>query len=144
MLDSHPDTALLLPLHKNPTVREPCSNSSAPTPGCSSEPLDYDSLVAAIRGSTLLLTDSGGLQEEAPSLGKPVLVLRRTTERPEAVQAGTAKLIGTDSDAIAAEASVLLDQPDAYEAMARAHNPFGDGKASERIESISAEFLANR
>ena len=106
--------------------------------------LDYDSLVAAIRGSTLLLTDSGGLQEEAPSLGKPVLVLRRTTERPEAVQAGTAKLIGTDSDAIATEASALLDQPEAYEAMARAHNPFGDGKASERIEAISAEFLAKR
>ena len=143
VLDSHPDTALLLPLHKNPTVREPLQQLLGSHPRvflC--EPLDYDSLVAAIRGSTLLLTDSGGLQEEAPSLGKPVLVLRRTTERPEAVQAGTAKLIGTDGDVIASEASLLLDNPQAYEAMARAHNPFGDGKASARIEAICAEFLA--
>ena len=142
MLDSHPDTALLLPPHKNPTVREPLQQLLGSHPRVFlSEPLDYDSLVAAIRGSTLLLTDSVA-SKEAPSLGKPVLVLRRTTERPEAVQAGTAKLIGTDSDAIATEASALLDQPEAYEAMARAHNPFGDGKASERIEAISAEFLA--
>ena len=81
VLDSHPDTALLLLLHKNPPCASPCSNSSAPTPGYFSEPLDYDSLVAAIRGSTLLLTDSGGLQEEAPRWASR-LVLRRTTERP--------------------------------------------------------------
>ena len=106
------------------------------------EPLDYDRLVAAIRGCTLLLTDSGGLQEEAPSLGKPVLVLRRTTERPEAVQAGTAKLIGTDAEVIEAEASTLLSNAAAYDAMARAHNPFGDGTASKQIEAACAEFLA--
>ena len=144
VLDRFPDTALLLPLHRNPTVREPLQALLGEHPRVVlTEPLDYDRLVAAMKGCTLLLTDSGGLQEEAPALGKPVLVLRRTTERPEAVQAGTAKLIGTDSDAIATEASVLLDQPEAYEAMARAHNPFGDGKASERIEAISAEFLAS-
>jgi len=90
------------------------------------EPLDYDQLVVAMRGATLVLTDSRGLQEEAPALGKPVLVLRRTTERPEAVEAGTARLIGTDSADIVAEASLLLIDASAYEAMARAHNPFGD------------------
>ena len=97
--------------------------------------------MAAIRGCTLLLTDSGGLQEEAPSLGKPVLVLRRTTERPEAVQAGTAKLIGTETDVIDAETSTLLNDASAYEAMARAHNPFGDGTASSQIEAACAAYL---
>jgi len=101
-------------------------------------------LVAAMRAATLLLTDSGGLQEEAPALGKPVLVLRRTTERPEAVQAGTARLIGTDSADIVREASLLLDSHEAYEAMARAHNPFGDGQASVRIVEASRRFLADR
>jgi UDP-N-acetylglucosamine 2-epimerase (non-hydrolysing) len=108
------------------------------------EPLDYDRLVAAMKAATLILTDSGGLQEEAPALGKPVLVLRRTTERPEAVDAGTARLIGTDSADILREASLLLDSPEAYEAMARAHNPFGDGHASERIVAASRGFLAAR
>jgi UDP-N-acetylglucosamine 2-epimerase (non-hydrolysing) len=97
-----------------------------------------------MRGATLLLTDSGGLQEEAPALGKPVLVLRRTTERPEAVEAGTARLIGTDSEAIVAEASELLQKPAAYDAMARAHNPFGDGYASGRILAAARRFLGER
>ena len=108
------------------------------------EPLDYDRLVAAMRGCTLLLTDSGGLQEEAPALGKPVLVLRRTTERPEAVAAGTAKLIGTDAAAILSETSLLLENEDAYGAMARAHNPFGDGQASGRIVVAARRYLAAR
>jgi len=95
-----------------------------------------------MRGCTLLLSDSGGLQEEAPALGKPVLVLRRTTERPEAVDAGTAKLIGTASADILREASLLLEDSNAYDAMARAHNPFGDGKASARIVEVSRRFLA--
>jgi UDP-N-acetylglucosamine 2-epimerase (non-hydrolysing) len=99
-------------------------------------------LVAAIRSSTLLLTDSGGLQEEAPALGKPVLVLRRTTERPEAVEAGTARLVGTDSAAILAAASELLSDPVAYGAMAQARNPFGDGHASERIVAAARRFLS--
>ena len=145
LLDRFPDTALLLPLHRNPTVREPLQALLGDHPRAFlTEPLDYDQLVAAMRGSTLVLSDSGGLQEEAPALGKPVLVLRRTTERPEAVDAGTAKLIGTDSADIVAEASRLLEDSAAYEAMARAHNPFGDGLASGRIVEAARRFLANQ
>ncbi|MEB3348394.1 MAG: UDP-N-acetylglucosamine 2-epimerase (non-hydrolyzing) [Cyanobacteriota bacterium] len=143
VLDRFPDTALLLPLHRNPTVREPLQELLGDHPRAFlTEPLDYDALVAAMRACTLLLTDSGGLQEEAPALGKPVLVLRRTTERPEAVQAGTARLIGTDAAAIEAETALLLNDPQAYQAMARAHNPFGDGKASGRIVALTQAFLA--
>ncbi|MEB3270441.1 MAG: UDP-N-acetylglucosamine 2-epimerase, partial [Synechococcus sp.] len=138
-----PDVAILLPLHRNPTVREPLQALLGRHPRAFlGEPLDYDRLVAAMRAATLVLTDSGGLQEEAPALGKPVLVLRRTTERPEAVEAGTARLIGTDREAIVREASLLLDDPLAYQAMARAHNPFGDGHASERIVAAARAFLA--
>ena len=134
VLDDHPDTVLLLPLHRNPTVRDPLRALLGDHPRVVlTEPLDYDRLVAAMQGCTLLLTDSGGLQEEAPALGKPVLVLRRTTERPEAVEAGTARLVGVDAEAIASEAHRLLSDPEAYNAMARAVNPFGDGKASSRI-----------
>jgi UDP-N-acetylglucosamine 2-epimerase (non-hydrolysing) len=142
LLDRHPDTALLLPLHRNPTVREPLQELLGDHPRAHlCEPLDYDELVGAIRGCTLLLSDSGGLQEEAPALGKPVLVLRRTTERPEAVTAGTARLIGTDRESIVDEASRLLDDPQAYAAMAQARNPFGDGQASGRILEASRRFL---
>ena len=142
VLERFPDTALLLPLHRNPTVREPLRALLGHHPRAFLiEPLDYDKLVAAMRGSTLLLSDSGGIQEEAPALGKPVLVLRRTTERPEAVDAGTAKLIGTDSASILAETARLLEDPAAYEAMARAHNPFGDGQSSGRIVEAARRFL---
>ena len=142
VLERFPDTALLLPLHRNPTVREPLQALLGEHPRAFlTEPLDYDQLVAAMRGCTLLLSDSGGLQEEAPALGKPVLVLRRTTERPEAVDAGTARLIGTASADILREASLLLENGEAYEAMARAHNPFGDGQASARIVDVSRRFL---
>ena len=145
VLERFPDTALLLPLHRNPTVREPLQALLGDHPRAFlTEPLDYDRLVAAMRGATLLLTDSGGLQEEAPALGKPVLVLRRTTERPEAVDAGTAKLIGTDSADIVRETALLLESPEAYEAMARAHNPFGDGQASARILESCRSFLNAR
>ncbi len=145
VLDRFPDTALLLPLHRNPTVREPLQALLGDHPRAFlTEPLDYDQLVAAMRGSTLVLSDSGGLQEEAPALGKPVLVLRRTTERPEAVDAGTAKLIGTDTADIVAEASRLLEDSTAYEAMARSHNPFGDGLASGRIVEAARAFLSQR
>jgi UDP-N-acetylglucosamine 2-epimerase (non-hydrolysing) len=144
LLDLHPDTALLLPLHRNPTVREPLQAILGTHPRAFlTEPLDYNHLVAALRGCTLVQTDSGGLQEEAPALGKPVLVLRRTTERPEAVAAGTAKLIGTDSSTIVAEASRLLENPEAYAAMAMAHNPFGDGYASDRIVAAALRFMAS-
>ena len=142
VLERFPDTALLLPLHRNPTVREPLQALLGDHPRAFlTEPLDYDQLVAAMRGCTLLLSDSGGLQEEAPALGKPVLVLRRTTERPEAVDAGTAKLIGTDSADILRETALLLEVDEAYQVMARAHNPFGDGQASQRILELSRSFL---
>jgi len=145
LLERFPDTVLLLPLHRNPTVREPLQALLGNHPrAVLTEPLDYDRLVAAMKAATLILTDSGGLQEEAPALGKPVLVLRRTTERPEAVDAGTARLIGTDGADILREAALLLESPEAYEAMARAHNPFGDGQASARIVDSSRRFLSTR
>jgi UDP-N-acetylglucosamine 2-epimerase (non-hydrolysing) len=143
ILDKFPDTALLLPLHRNPTVREPLQALLGNHPRIFlTEPLDYAELVGAIGRSHLLLTDSGGLQEEAPSLGKPVLVLRETTERPEAVAAGTAKLVGTNSEDIFAAASELLSNSTAYEAMANAINPFGDGHAAERILQIVQNYLS--
>ncbi|AFY60233.1 non-hydrolyzing UDP-N-acetylglucosamine 2-epimerase [Synechococcus sp. PCC 6312] len=142
ILENFPDTALLLPLHRNPTVREPLQAALGDHPRVFlTEPLDYTQLVAAIQRCYLLLTDSGGLQEEAPSLGKPVLVLRETTERPEAVSAGTAKLVGTNPETIQSAAAQLLSDPVAYGAMANAINPFGDGKAAGRIVEITRNFL---
>lgn len=142
ILDQFPDTALLLPLHKNPTVREPLQALLGDHPRVFlTEPLDYTELVGAIQRCHLILTDSGGLQEEAPSLGKPVLVLRETTERPEAISAGTAKLVGTDSEIIATSAADLLSNSDAYNAMAMAINPFGDGLAASRILKIVEEYF---
>lgn len=141
ILDKFPDTALLLPLHRNPTVREPLQAILGDRPRVFlTEPLDYAELVGAIQRCYLLLTDSGGLQEEAPSLGKPVLVLRETTERPEAIAAGTAKLVGTNPDRIVATAAELLSDPAAYQAMANAINPFGDGRAAERILQIVENY----
>ena len=145
ILEKFPDTALLLPLHRNPTVREPLQALLGNHPRVFlTEPLDYCELVGAIQRSYFLLTDSGGLQEEAPSLGKPVLVLRETTERPEAVTAGTAKLVGTEPAKVVAAATQLLSNPDAYEAMATAINPFGDGRAAQRIFQIVENYLRIR
>lgn len=145
ILDKFSDTALLLPLHRNPTVREPLKAILGSHPRVFlTEPLDYAELVGAIQRCYLLLTDSGGLQEEAPSLGKPVLVLRETTERPEAIAAGTAKLVGTNPSQILAFASDLLSNFTAYEAMATAINPFGDGHAAERILQIVSSFCQRR
>lgn len=142
ILDKFPDTALLLPLHKNPTVREPLQALLGNHPRVFlTEPLDYAELVGAMQRCYLLLTDSGGLQEEAPALGKPVLVLRETTERPEAIAAGTAKLVGTDSEEIVAAASILLGDKQAYHQMATAVNPFGDGHAAERIVDIVRKYF---
>ncbi len=142
ILDKFPDTALLLPLHRNPTVREPLKALLDEHPRTFLvEPLDYAQLVGAMKRAYLLLTDSGGLQEEAPGLGKPVLVLRETTERPEAVTAGTAKLVGTNPARVVAAASELLGDSAAYTAMAKAVNPFGDGHASERIARIVTDYL---
>lgn len=145
ILNKFPDTALLLPLHRNPTVREPLQALLGNHERIFlTEPLDYAQLVGAIMRSHLVLTDSGGLQEEAPSLGKPVLVLRETTERPEAVSAGTAKLVGTNPTEIVATTAELLSNPAAYEAMANAINPFGDGHAAERILQIVQSYLISQ
>lgn len=139
-LNQFPDTALVLPLHRNPTVREPFQTLLGAHPRVFlTEPLDYTDLVGAIQRCHLLMTDSGGLQEEAPSLGKPVLVLRDTTERPEAIEAGTAKLVGTKSTQLAHAAAELLNSQQAYNAMANAINPFGDGHAAERILQIVSD-----
>jgi len=143
ILDKFPNTALLLPLHRNPTVREPLQSLLGDHPRVFlTEPLDYAELVGAIQRCHLILTDSGGLQEEAPSLGKPVLVLRETTERPEAISAETAKLVGTNSDTIFTAAAELLSNSEAYNAMAMAINPFGDGLAASRILKIVEEYFS--
>lgn len=142
ILDKFPDTALVLPLHRNPTVREPLQEILGKHPRIFlTEPLDYTDLIGAMQRCFLILTDSGGLQEEAPSLAKPVLVLRDTTERQEAVEFGTAKLIGTDTKDILANATELLTNSAAYTAMASIKNPFGDGKASQRIVDIVKKYF---
>lgn len=136
------DVQIVYPVHLNPNVQEPVKRILANVPNVILlEPLDYLPFVYLMDRSTLLITDSGGVQEEAPSLGKPVLVMRDTTERPEAVQAGTVKLVGTDRTAIVREANRLLDDAAAYSAMARAHNPYGDGKAAARIRDILMQSI---
>ncbi|MEJ2541104.1 MAG: UDP-N-acetylglucosamine 2-epimerase (non-hydrolyzing) [Gemmatimonadota bacterium] len=128
------DVEVLYPLHLNPRVKGPVEDLLGETPGVHLvPPTDYPTFVYLMDRSDLILTDSGGIQEEAPSLGKPVLVLRETTERPEAVDAGTVRLVGTDRNLILRESVRLLEDPDRYEAMSRAHNPYGDGRASARI-----------
>ncbi|MEJ7935237.1 UDP-N-acetylglucosamine 2-epimerase (non-hydrolyzing) [Sphingobium sp. AN558] len=136
---ARPDVAVIFPVHPNPNVRPVMDTVlGGLTNVAMIEPLDYPHFVRLLDMSHLVLTDSGGVQEEAPSLGKPVLVMRETTERPEGVEAGTAKLVGTDRNVIVREVLTLLDDEDAYGAMARAHNPFGDGKAAERIAAVIA------
>lgn len=133
------DVAVVFPIHPNPHVR----SAMEPILGALDnvaliDPLDYPHFVRLLATSELVLTDSGGVQEEAPSLGKPVLVMRETTERPEGIEAGTARLVGTDKARIVSEIFKLLDDKDAYSAMARAHNPFGDGTAAKQIAEIVA------
>ena len=131
------DVACIFPVHMNPNVRAVMEAALGNLPNVAMiEPLDYPNFARLLSISHIMLTDSGGVQEEAPVLGKPVLVMRDTTERPEGVTAGTAKLIGTDKDRIIAEIFTLLDSDSAYSAMARAHTPFGDGQASQRIAEI--------
>ena len=138
-LAARPDVAVIFPVHLNPNVRAIMSKRLGGLANVALiEPLDYPHFARLLDISALLLTDSGGVQEEAPALGKPVLVMRETTERPEGVAAGTAKLVGTDANRIVAEAERLLDDPVAYAAMAQAHNPFGDGHARERIVELLA------
>lgn len=140
--EKYDDVEIIYPVHLNPNVQEPVKRILGQG-GLKNihliEPVDYLPFVHLMNCSYLIITDSGGVQEEAPSLGKPVLVMRETTERPEAVTAGTVKLVGTDRDVIVAEASRLLDDDEAYRAMAMAHNPYGDGKAVGRIvEALTA------
>jgi UDP-N-acetylglucosamine 2-epimerase (non-hydrolysing) len=136
---ARPDTAVLFPMHPNPNVVSVMDRMLGDRPNiCRIDPLDYPHFIRALGMAEIVLSDSGGVQEEAPALGKPVLVMRETTERPEGIAAGTAKLVGTDPDRIVSEISTLLDVPHAYSAMARAHNPFGDGHAAERIAGIVA------
>lgn len=132
------DVDFVYPMHLNPNVRKPIHEVFGEDLSCISnmhfiEPIEYMSFVMLMERSTLVLTDSGGIQEEAPGLGKPVLVMRETTERPEALTAGTVKLVGTDEEKIVNNVSILLDDADQYKAMSKAVNPYGDGKASGRI-----------
>ena len=134
VMAAHPDVAVLFPVHKNPKVREVVRAELGDHENVFlSEPMDYEPFANLMARVDLVLTDSGGIQEEAPALGKPVLVVRDTTERPEAVTAGTVKLVGTNYDAVYTEATRLLDDPAYYRAMAEAVNPYGDGQACERI-----------
>lgn len=134
-----PDVNIVYPVHLNPNVREPINRLLS---GINNihliEPLDYLPFVYLMNRSYIILTDSGGIQEEAPSLGKPVLVMRETTERPEAVKAGTVKLVGTERHTIFDNLKLLLESPEAYKSMSFAHNPYGDGKACERIVEVLA------
>ncbi|MCL4235427.1 MAG: UDP-N-acetylglucosamine 2-epimerase (non-hydrolyzing), partial [Deltaproteobacteria bacterium] len=132
-----PDCALVYPVHLNPNVREPVYEILSGAPNIRLvEPLDYEPFVHLMKEAHVILTDSGGVQEEAPSLGKPVLVMREKTERPEGIEAGTVRLVGNDGTKIVSEVSRLLDDADAYRAMAEAKNPYGDGLASKRIADI--------
>lgn len=133
------DVAVVFPVHPNPHVRAAMEPILGGLDNVALiDPLDYPHFVRLLATSELVLTDSGGVQEEAPALGKPVLVMRETTERPEGIEAGTARLVGTDKARIVSEIFKLLDDKDAYSAMARAHNPFGDGTAAKQIAEIVA------
>ena len=141
VLSERPDVQIVYPVHLNPSVQEPVKRILTNSENVHLiEPLDYLPFVYLMSQSYLIITDSGGVQEEAPSLGKPVLVMRDTTERPEAVTAGTVKLVGTDKQKIIDEATALLDNEFAYNTMARAMNPYGDGKAAQRIQNIIQQF----
>jgi UDP-N-acetylglucosamine 2-epimerase (non-hydrolysing) len=142
-LASRGDVDIVYPVHRNPNVMGPVHRYLTGVPGIHLvEPLDYVPFVDLMSRAYLLLTDSGGIQEEAPSLGKPVIVMRDTTERPEAVQAGTAILCGTDEQRILYEVFRLLDDPSAHSARARIHNPYGDGAASSRIAAGTLRYFA--
>ena len=137
IMDEHPDVKAIYPIHMNPVVREAAEKELG---GCDRihiiEPLEVLDFHNFLSRSYMILTDSGGIQEEAPSLGKPVLVMRDTTERPEGLKAGTLKLVGTDEDVIYSNFKELLENEEAYKAMANASNPYGDGFACRRIADI--------
>jgi len=139
------DVGIVFPVHPNPNVRAVMDGALGDLANVALiEPLDYPNFARLLGLADIMLTDSGGVQEEAPALGKPVLVMRETTERPEGVTAGTAKLVGTDVTRIVTEIFTLLDDKTAYESMARAHNPFGDGQTSRRIVELVAREISNQ
>ena len=139
---SRDDVEIVYPVHLNPNVQEPVRRILGDCPRIHLiEPLDYLPFVYLMNRAHLLLTDSGGIQEEAPSLGKPVLVMRNTTERPEAVEAGTVKLVGTDAARIVSDVILLLDDQQEYQRMSHTHNPYGDGFASSRISKVVTGLL---
>ena len=142
----HPDVHIIYPVHLNPRVQEPVHRLLSGLDNVHLiRPLSYSPFVRLMRECHLILTDSGGIQEEAPSLGKPVLVMREVTERPEGVEAGTVKLVGTDTDRIVAETERLLTDDAAWQSMHRAHNPYGDGQAAQRIvDAIREDFARSR
>jgi UDP-N-acetylglucosamine 2-epimerase (non-hydrolysing) len=141
LAETYPDIRFVYPVHLNPNVQEPVSRILSGIPNLTLlPPLDYLPFVHLVKRSTLILTDSGGIQEEAPSLGVPVIVLREVTERPEGVQAGTVRLVGTDTARIVAEARRLLDDPEAHAQMAHSANPYGDGHAAERIAQAIVDW----
>ena len=142
LVEAFPDLHVLLPAHRNPIVRDALLPTLEKLDRVHiTEPLDYPDFCRALQLATIVLTDSGGVQEEAPALGKPVLVLRDTTERPEAVEAGAALLVGTDTDRIVAETTRLLSDAEHFRAMTRARNPYGDGRSAERAVSAMAHLL---
>lgn len=143
LAQNNPEVAFLYPVHPNPNVQHTVNNLLADQPNITlSPPLDYVHFVAAIKRSYLLLTDSGGVQEEAPALGKPVLVLRNETERPEAVEHGVAKLVGAQYEQIVKTTQHLLDNEAAYQAMVKGISPYGDGHAAERIITVMREHFS--
>jgi UDP-N-acetylglucosamine 2-epimerase (non-hydrolysing) len=145
IVDAHPDVAIVYPVHLNPNVQEPVHRLLGGHERLVlTRPLDYVPFVALMRQATLILTDSGGIQEEAPSIGKPVLVMRDTTERPEGVEAGVAKLVGTDVERIVGTLHELLTDAAKYRAMATPMNPYGDGKAAERIAGLVEQIVAGK
>ncbi len=143
LAENNPTVQFLYPVHPNPNVKDVAHEFLAGLPNFTlCEPLDYAPFVAAMKRAYIILTDSGGVQEEAPALGKPVLVLRDETERPEAVEQGVVKLVGPNYDRIIQEAQQLLDDESAYRAMARGVSPYGDGHAAERIVKTLREHFA--
>lgn len=142
ILDTVPDTFLVVPMHRNPQVRDTLTRALGDHDRVALiEPPDYGPFVKLMQRCTLILTDSGGVQEEAPAFGKPILVLRETTERPEGVEVGTARLVGTDAESIRSNALELLSDAEAYARMSQTTSPYGDGHAAARIRMIALEFL---
>ena len=142
LAENNPDINILYPVHLNPNVRKPVNDLLSNIENIKLvDPFQYEEFIYLMSKSYLILTDSGGIQEEAPSLGKPVLVMRNTTERPEAISAGTAKLVGSDKGSIVKEVQYLLNNTNTYQDMSRSHNPYGDGKACEKIVKFISDKL---